>query len=88
MKSIVKIMCRAAVTLLLAAAIAPRASAQNRDDDDDSAKDCKHAAGGARTRCGDDTESLGNAVNIPDDWDSLEPRLRLKYMDADLSYLR
>ena len=86
MKSIVKIICRAAVMLLLASAIAPRASAQNTDDDN--AEECAHAAGSARKRCESHAESLGNAVSIPDDWESLEPRLRLAHLGNDLSYLR
>ncbi|MFL6285671.1 MAG: hypothetical protein ACJ74Q_21245 [Pyrinomonadaceae bacterium] len=86
MKSIVKIICRAVVTLLLAAAIVPRASAQNRDDDN--AEGCGRAAGSERRRCEGHAESPGNAVSIPDDWERLDSRLRLVRLGDDLSYLR
>lgn len=86
MKSVVKLICRAAVALLLAAAIGPRASAQNTDDDN--AEECEHAAGSERGRCEGHAESPGNAVSIPDDRERLESRLCLVHLGDDLSYLR
>lgn len=87
MKSVVKIIWCAAVVFVLATAIAPRASAQNTGDDDDD-MECARAAGSERRRCEGDAETLGNAVQIPDDWERLESRLCLEHSRHDRSYLR
>src|SRR5215218_1482182 len=85
MKPVIKIIWCAAVAFVLATAIAPRASAQNTDDDE---KACARAAGSERRRCLGDAEAPDNAVQIPDDWERLEQRLRLEHLGHDLSYLR